>query len=607
MKKRIKDTPVPFDESNSIFVKSCRKCINYYYGSPKEETVYISDLETENQLTEILYESASKIIYFTGKSGIGKTTLLKHCMEISDHTVRVDENKETMYVAFNFRSLLLKECFEEVLINWIKGICAKLEDYYEFAERFYSTEYYEEFYDHISKIEPVLLGMADTSRLIEKTNKEIRIERLLCGEKKAPYIYQVNRLKYYIKNYCPRVKKIIYIFDDMEVLPQAFICNVVRDLLAFYSKCIEQAECSVYALFSMRQETYEMIQTHSEIKAYSPSVYLKKEKPVNIKDYHIEKHKLVCLDNTTEDSNLWEQTYKVLTDFCAKYDYRYSQLIQNLCNYDFQLVKRMYKKVLMNTLWLSKRGIMDIENADSLFNNISVLRSLACGNNAVYRGSKSSIIPNVLISDEFNDNSIYALLIMCCFMRKGKMLKYDYISNVFRYLFPKESEIHDSVKRIIGCFIHMKVLEITYDSEEVLEQNKKLVITPRGREIWNMFSSDSVLLEMYREDYYFDADDNDCRFLSSYSLMEEGQCEIFIQIFHLIDLILEKEKLLHKMAASNNTLSEYYSCFGSRLVSKHLLEGVEKSIDYSGNTNASRIPEIKMTLLHKMDRIDAFE
>lgn len=120
-----------------------------------------------------------------------------------------------------------------------------------------------------------------------------------------------------------------------------------------------------------------------------------------------------------------------------------------------------------------------------------------------------------------------------------------------------------------------------------------------------MFISDSVLLEMYREDYYFDEQDKKCNFSSSFSLMETvGQFEIFTQLFHYISILLISEKKLHKVARDNGKLSEYYSCFGSKIQSKRLLEGVIKSIEYSGNMHSFGIQNSIEELEQNIKNID---
>ena len=100
MKKRIKDTPVSPETYRSEFANIYRRAIEFYLGTPKEESVYVEDPELERELMRLFLDCESKIIYFLGKEGIGKTTFLKNVFGLSDNAVVFDEAKgkgETYY------------------------------------------------------------------------------------------------------------------------------------------------------------------------------------------------------------------------------------------------------------------------------------------------------------------------------------------------------------------------------------------------------------------------------------------------------------------------------------------------------------------------------
>lgn len=176
----------------------------------------------------------------------------------------------------------------------------------------------------------------------------------------------------------------------------------------------------------------------------------------------------------------------------------------------------------------------------------------------------------------------------------------------FERIFGSDPGIRESLERVVKHFLDTEILEETYNWKNPIQKSKYLYLTSRGEEIWHLFKSDSVLLEMYREDYFFDEEDDACDFTSSFQLMNTvGQYEIFIQLFLYIDLLIEKEKELHRKVKSNGTLGEYYSCFGSKIQAKRLLEGVLKSIEYSGNMYTYDIQNEITRLENKIKNIDA--
>ena len=102
MKKRIKDTPVSPETYRSEFANTYRRAIEFYLGTPKEESVYVEDPELERELMRLFLDCESKIIYFLGKEGIGKTTFLKNVFGLSDNAVVFDEAKDIACISMSF-------------------------------------------------------------------------------------------------------------------------------------------------------------------------------------------------------------------------------------------------------------------------------------------------------------------------------------------------------------------------------------------------------------------------------------------------------------------------------------------------------------------------
>lgn len=592
MKKRIKDTPIPQNEFRNEFFNIYRKAIEFYFGNPKEESVYVEDIKLENELMRLILDQESKIIYFLGKGGIGKTTLLKNVFKISDNAVVFDESKDTVYISMSFRGQLLECDIRQFVINSVSSLCTALEEKYDFGARFYSIEGHNEFYNYVKETKRSLLEHVTSVELIGKNEQEAKLFRLERGEERDPYTYIASKLKFYLCYYCPTVNNITVVIDNIESLSKDTRFVVVRNILAFFScmlntpKDSERKAVVSNLVLSMRQSTYEKLIENEEINVYNPRTLLYKENPVDMLKYFELKKETVIDTNGMEV--IWEDAYEIIMNLANKFNGKYSTMIKNLSNYDFEVMKKSYKRILANKVWIlrgeRRKDFLNMSKTDNLFNNISVVRAISCGNNAVYRGMKSAVLPNVLLNDEFSDDSMLGLLVLSFFVRKGKIVKKSRLYDIFLWIFHDNLEIQESLRRVVGHFLDVDVLEETYYEKEPIEKNIYLVITPRGREIWSMFISDSVLLEMYREDHYFDEQDKKCDFLSSFSLMETvGQYEIFMQLFHYIRILLISEKKFHKLAKDNGKLSEYYSCFGTKIQCKRLLEGVIKSIEYSGN------------------------
>lgn len=594
MKKRIKDIPIPQTEFRDEFLNVYRKVIEFYLGNPKEESVYIEDPKLKDNLMRLILNAESKIIYFLGKGGIGKTSFLKKTFGLSDNAVVFDETRNTVYMSMSFRGQLLESDIRLFLINSVSGVCTALEEKFGFRESFYSLEGHNEFFEYVRETKRALLEYVTSVELIGKSEQDVKLLRLQRGEERDPYTYIASKLKFYLYNYCSSVNNITVVIDNIEALPQDSRFFVVRNILAFFScmlntpKNKQEKVIVSNLLLSMRHSTYERLIENEEINVYSPRVIVYKDNAIDmVKYFELKKGTIVDINGEEE---IWNDAYEIILNLANKFNGKYSTMIKNLSNYDFQLMKKCYKRVLTNKVWLlrgeRRRDFLNMSKTDYLFNNISVVRSISCGNNAVYRGIKSVVLPNVLFNDEFHDDSMIALLVLSFFIRKGKMVEKGKIYDIFGQIFNNDLKIQKSLIRVIDHYLDIDVLEETYYEKEAGEKNKYFLITPRGREIWSMFVADSVILEMYREDYYFDEKDKCCDFVSSHSLMQTvGQYEIFTQLFHYIGILLISEKELHQIAKNNNKLEEYYSCFGAKIQCKRLLEGVIKSIEYSGKNN----------------------
>lgn len=613
MKKRIKDIPIPTDEYYDEFLSVYRRCIEYFVGERREEKVFTTDSELEDAIAALISDEESRIIYFQGEAGIGKTMFLKNYFHISDNGVIFDEDRGMIVLSVNFSGVLIVSDIERFLTNSIAGLCTALEERFGLGEMVSSETGFIRFYDFVKITKRSLLEHVTRVELIGKSELEAKKYRLQKGEEEDPYTYYASRLKFYMNYYCDEIRKIVIVVDNVETLPYDMRSMIIRDMLAL-SSCMlnmfmdgQGKAAKVKLLFSMRGDTFEELYEKGVVKAYAPYSILHKANPADMRQFF--KQKMGKAVFGEEEARTWNEAYEILLNLAYKFDGKYSLMIQNLCNYDFQLMKKCYKKILTNKVWVlrgeRRNDFLSLSKTDYMFNNISVLRSIACGNNEVYRREKSVVVPDVLLSDEFADDSIMALLVLSFFDRRGSTIKKSNLLKTFKQIFANKKEIVSSLYRVLDHFLDCMVLNQIRYADDYTKKGEYFEITPRGKEIWVMLVNDSVLLEMYREDHYFEEGTNVCSFVSSRRLMATvGQCEIFFQLFCFITELLKLEKNLRKIAIENNRLSEYYSCFGAKAQTKRLLEGVEKSIEYSGNAYKPEIQEKMTELEMKIKEID---
>ena len=113
-----------------------------------------------------------------------------------------------------------------------------------------------------------------------------------------------------------------------------------------------------------------------------------------------------------------------------------------------------------------------------------------------------------------------------------------------------------------------------------------MYITSKGRRLFDMLKEDSVLLEICREDIYREIPILEDNMKSSYDLMMEGKQNIlFLDLLDIIKNIFDEERGYFELACKNRKKDMFIEQFGKRPLSLALLEGVSKSIQYSGCHN----------------------
>ena len=144
----------------------------------------------------------------------------------------------------------------------------------------------------------------------------------------------------------------------------------------------------------------------------------------------------------------------------------------------------------------------------------------------------------------------------------------------------------------------------TIDTEDSLDDQSKLYISPRGHELMLMLARDSVLLEMLRECAWreYEGREDSYSYRSSYDLLiQKEQYMIFIDLLEYIDYLREQEEKIFIDNDENVNLSSYRLAFGHTPVVMHLLQGVEKSLNYSG---IIKMPKVEQKFSRIKRRID---
>ncbi|RHN88839.1 hypothetical protein DW141_14300 [Ruminococcus sp. AM12-48] len=589
---------------------------------------FISYDKTKDSLKDILKERMDSVSVLIGYQGIGKSMDIRYSYGILNNAVKFDDESKTIIFPSFFNGFLIGQNSEETswvvkevrndLTKRIASVCCALEDKYpELAEEFYSPEGKRKFYQFMKHTNPKAMVK------LNSTERQSEEERIGTAETEESYIYIITQLKYYLTNEkCP-YERIMIILDDVESLPYQYQEQLILQYLRFYT-CMRnlpdidmEIKRNIYVnlLISVRPATYKLLKKAEAVSAYSITREIYKTESVDMKKYFAKKK--LCLPEKLKDEKEWNDAYNILVTLSDKFEKKYSDMIKNLVYLDIRKTLRIYKRILADSFWVCKEANVDKTQEEYIFNNITVIRALACGSDLVYMNNSDSLIPNIFYKTIDNEIPVLSLYVIAYFvMQKAEFWEYgentvtkEELIRDFCDIFGHTDKIRKNISEIVDYLYGRGVISISKNSYHINKENELmdqtyLYLSSKGMELWRMLCADSVLMELYREDYYQDmdlAEPDD--FSSSYDLMlVNRQTVIFEKIYKmLLELCSAEEKMIYE-CIENRAYDKYINLFGGSTMVEHLMTGVDKSIEYSGK-NSSQLSAMQEELRYQIESI----
>lgn len=614
------------------------------------EQLYVSDQPFEEAVGIFLSSVGHSMRFCVGYTGIGKTTSIRHCLELGvSNVTRLDTKSRTfpdkkiiIFPAF-FDGTRGKEIDSYNLIKRISAVCTSLEEKHKELRNIIRTaDGREQFYQFLRKHTPRILEIEDDLSLIDLSYEEEIKERIQFAQKNHNFEYTANKLKYYIMCKQDVYDRLVIVLDDVETLPEKQQDDVIEEYLHLY-ECLRNTEFSedikyrINLLISIRPHTLRLYQQseyntkYRRLEAYpvATNTVLKKTAVELNKMFKKRFDYYTTLSpKIIGNKESWTECYRQLMLLNEAFDGKYKEMILNLCFMNVREALAVYSQIFANRFWIQgnrlKEESFSVDSQEYYFNNINVIRAIGCNNSAVFTGLENSVIPNFLLSSELGDYSIQCLLVMQYFILHAqssegtKFITYgrnarklgDVRKDWAAILGSKRTE---QLNKALVYLFEKKVLRksfedvddtVTLDTEESLTNDSKLYISPRGYELMAMLSRDSVLLEMLRECAWRDYNRRDAFYSrqSSYELLrQKEQHKIFLDLLEYIDYLREQEEKFLFESAEKIDLIKYRTYFGKTPVVTHLVHGVENSLNYSGIIN---MPKVSSKLSHVQKCID---
>ncbi len=579
--------------------KECVCAIEFLlYEERLYDITYEEDENERDAFNSFLQENKKQHLVFLGEDGTGKTQFLRKYFSLSVNDIfKIEDDKLLIIFSCDGNGILEN-------INVIKYFAEEVKKVCEYYEKTYIEENeiilnnYSKFYSFILETKRDVLPHPWIREGLDDSVYMSEIEDLKINK---PFTYYMLVLKYYLL-FFPKITELIIVCDNIK---NEQIYDEVADKI---NNCIRNYNNIKYngyhtkTIFVINNMTYWQLFNKNRL-VFDMSI--QKNKSFNIQGLldarynYAQKLGEEWMREHGFDIDALRIIKEGLDFFNERFNQKYQKMILGLCMHNKELVLKCYKKVMYNQTWVRKKrfsyanNVYD-ENSGFLFNNITCIRALACGNEQVYNPDKSKdyLIPNILYNTEDEDYGVYNLLLMKYFVRQQGIYEYanskkENILDICEDIWGKGIE-YDNFKKAINYLLIMKILDGKISCNK--ESFKYLFITEKGTELWDMFHSDSILMELCREDRFRAIDLN---MESSYVLLNtERQYFIFEDLLNMTKQFSDFENNLYLSASKRGYSEKYISTFGKRRMAFYLLEGISKSIIYSVSRSSDDLKKI---------------
>lgn len=584
---------------------------------------YVEDEDTIHNLRKLLKDSMDSVTTFIGYRGIGKTTDIRYAYSIWNSAIKFWDEESTIVIPFFFGSTVETNNFD-IRTEFGKRISAVCEaiisrnDLKKLIPEYRKTESTQELYRFLSETNPKAM-------IIPGFTSEETSDTLSVAEQNDFFIYAATRLKYYMSKISHKYQRLLLILDGAESLPETLRVPVVAQAIQM-RKCLMnypdycKRKYNVNLLLSLRPCTYQEAKSIGVIMPDNTLREIYKTSRLNLQKYFSQKRSSISPFLTEKDPESWRSAYGILRSLSDKFEGKYANMILGLTNLDIPMALNVFREILSNPLWITKK-----DDDTYIFNNMSVIRAIACGAREVYFNKKDSLIPNLLYNTEQHDYSIICLYIISYFTSKNvdyleygdtaenKQTVIDDLCIIFGYndKYGQEyKEFSSNISEVISYLCQCGILEtINFNNKQdktPLLPGQKLLLSAKGNECFNMLRGDSLLTELFREDYYMEVNNNDPnQFQSSQKIMDENdQITVFIELLvFLYNLFTQCEAPLINRMQSQCTQAIYTNAFGRCSMTELLLEGVNKSINYSGKWGVTSIINEEEKLISEIEKV----
>lgn len=579
----------------------------------------------------------SDIKFFIGYTGVGKTTFLKHYFGYRTMGfVKYGKHAVVIPASWDGRKVS-DENYEQELKNQISNMLDGLAAYLYKEYETIILEESDELIDYVRTTRPDIMTSLTIHEVMDAQRSGISINqaKLQKSKAKSPIEFSSSMIKYVIEKRCKDINQLIFIVDDLETLAQNKLCSLITSYLCIYD-CLHNTHGTpvVNLLFSLRPHSFRFLKDnieHKYINSYGNFLqnrlsWIIKDQIPDVRDILVARFDDV-FKKTEKPGNpeTWNTAKRVFYEIVASLDNGIMKTVAELCHLNIRAIVDCLHMILSNRVWCQNyteySDHPNVRSNDYRFDIVNVVRTLACGENPVYTGKHGELfneynVTDVLSCPRFDDSDVFIPNILANLETKEcdvfSTIIMEYLAGFFspqndapfQTTFINRKTLHGNIKYIFGDYVSDAKIRKTIDflfrnriiRKSIISKDTDITIntlldedyiyfTLKGGRLLTMLESDSVLLEIYREDIKRNYDKREnLVYKSSFELVAENNRKaLFSDLITLIEDIhcCEDQYRLHMRKNQEHVFYGF-----DFPISKRVLRGVEKSLRRSQNIEA---------------------
>lgn len=587
------------------------------------EIPYVSHPEAEVSLANCLVGDPykDKTLVFTGLTGSGKTTILRHVFGVEKNASMPQIQKDTIVIPVDFNRS--QKTAQDGILSSLRAAIFQIVDTYGID---FPDIKNKKFFEYIKERRPSLLYSdakhGYSTPFVEMMNSFVE---------GMPTAFSSCQLQYVMDCVNNKLKMAVLIVDNVEAFMDSNVKNDSSRYLAPVVEAFKLAECikqrgsetkwHFNMLIACRHHIWRIMKgEYSNDSAGSALLqsYVTTETPYDLqKPVEIDsiiKRREEIFSRKQRDKVKWDIAVYVVNAVFQTMENNIGDFVMQLELKDIRKSMSKMQEIILHR-GLQKESDEKIVGAFSIdsiaqfdLTTVNLIRVIGLGNQKYYSES-NSIIPNLLYNQQEEGMELLPLLTLKYFLIQCGFKEPDWDNSVsvtyffeeINFIFHNNEKVETRFRHAIQHLIQHRLLLRSADQPQnevpglSLEEVRKIeyvYVSGAAVKLWEELGKSSALFQLFLDDVWID---------ESLDYFSKNGNDVEHCVMYL-GFLEEKEKKIFNNAQNISIMAKerYFKAFGTTSICKHLVDGLVTSLEAISTSDdavsSSRIFKAKATL-----------